>query len=91
MFGSFEMTGFIAGSLMFSLLPSLAPYRVMLAVPPRPYGFDFIYPVGYIVRKASDSVLPRLPAPLGYSWRNTRLGIDFVNPSNYLHDFTSHL
>jgi hypothetical protein len=41
---------------MFSLLPSLAPYRVMLAVPPRPYGIDFNYPVGYIVRKASDSV-----------------------------------
>ena len=91
MFGSFAITRFIAGSLMFSLLPSLAPYRVILAVPPRPYGFDFIYPVGYIVREASNRVLPRLLAPLGYSWRNTRLGIDFVNPSNYLHDFTSHL
>jgi hypothetical protein len=90
MFGSFEMTGFIVGSLMFSLLPSLAPYRVMLAVPPRPYGFDFIYPVGYIVGKASNSVLPRLLAPLGYSWGNTRLSIDFINLSNYLHDFTSH-
>lgn len=91
MFGSSVLTGFIIDSHMFTLLlPSQAPYRAMLAVPPRPYGFDFIYLVGYLVGEASNSVLPRLLAPLGYSWRNTRLSIGFINLSNYLHDITSH-
>jgi len=40
---------------MFTLLPSLVPYRVMLAVPLPPHGFGFNpFGMGYIVRGASD-------------------------------------
>lgn len=54
-FGSSLVTEFITTSHMFTLLPSLAPYRAMLAVPPPPHGFGFIpFGVGYIVRGASD-------------------------------------
>ena len=40
-FGMLNMTGFITDSHMFTVLPSLAPYRVMLAVPLRSHDFGF--------------------------------------------------
>ena len=41
-FGSLEFTGFIIGSHLFTIPLSLAPHRVMLAVPLHPHGFGFI-------------------------------------------------
>jgi len=57
-FGSSLVTEFITTSHMFTLLPSLVPYRAMLAVPPPPHGFGFNpFGVGYIVRGASDPAI----------------------------------
>lgn len=54
-FGFFELTRFIIDSHVFTILPSLAPHRVMLAVPPCPHGVSFtLTGMGYIVRVASD-------------------------------------
>jgi len=54
-FGLFPVTRFIADSLVFTMLPSLAPCRVMLAASWRPCGLCFTLPgSGYVVRVASD-------------------------------------
>ncbi len=50
---------------------SLAPYRVMLAVPLYPRGFGFIFRLGYIVRVASNITLLLMPALLSYCQRGT--------------------
>jgi len=59
------------------LTVTLAPYRVMLAVPFYPHGFDFIFRLGYIVRVASNITLLLMPALLGYCQRNGRFSHDF--------------
>ena len=57
---------------MFTLLSSLVPYRLMLAVPLNPHGFGFIFRLGYIVKTASNNLLPMLLVSLGYCRRNGR-------------------
>ena len=59
-------------------LLSLAPYRVMLAVPLLPHEFDFIFRMGYIVGVASDITLLLMPALLGYCRRNGRFSHDGI-------------
>jgi hypothetical protein len=49
------MTRFITASHVFTLLPSLAPCRMMLAASSCPHGFDFILSKsGYLVGMVSD-------------------------------------
>jgi hypothetical protein len=66
-FGTSQLTGFNADSHMFTLLPSLAPCRIMLAASHLPRGIRFtLAGSGYIVRMASDiavthhACIPRL-------------------------------
>jgi hypothetical protein len=73
MFGSFAMTGFIADSLTFTLLPSLAPYRAMLAVPLLPHGFSIILSEwATLSKRLQTQPLPATPALLGYYRENDR-------------------
>ena len=60
-FGMFNMTGFINDSHMFTVLPILAPYRVMLAVPLRSHDFGFTLS-GWVTLSgmASDKVVTAL-------------------------------
>lgn len=41
--GMLLITGFITDSLSLTILPSLAPHRVMLAVPRSPHRVGFIF------------------------------------------------
>jgi hypothetical protein len=60
-FGMLSMTGFITDSRTFTMLPSLAPYRVMLAVPLRSHDFSFTLS-GWdtLSRMASDKAVASL-------------------------------
>jgi len=72
-FGSSKLTEFITTSLMFTLLPSLVPYRVMLAVPLLPHGFGFILSEWATLSEGLQTQpLPATPALLGYCRENDR-------------------
>jgi len=58
---------------MFTLLPSLVPYRVMLAVPPLPHGFSIILSEWATLSEGLQTQpLPATPALLDYCRENDR-------------------
>lgn len=72
-FGSLILTKFITTSLMFTLLPSLVPYRVMFAVPLPPHGFSIILSEwATLSERLQTQPLPATPALLGYCRENDR-------------------
>ena len=76
---------------MFTILPSLVPNRLMLAVPHFPRGFRFtLAGVGYIVRAASHKVITDLACALRLLLEKQQDYLNFRSIINYLIDFTSH-
>lgn len=68
-----HITRFIIDLHLLTILPSLVPYRMMLAVPSFPHGLDFTHS-GWdtLLEWLRTGPLPVLHALLGYCWRNSR-------------------
>ena len=86
-FSHFTLTRFIIGSLLLAILPSPAPnpcdaHRLQ-------FSSRFTAPFGrvHLSRWLRTTSLPKMHAPIGYCWRNSR---SYIFPDNQRYSFMSH-